>query len=215
MIVPGTAKLVFTISLNSDDANRTVVQNLGRAIVKKLTIKISGNEVMSSDDSDVFHCYNDLWKTVPERANGHYQEIDASDNRNTARIRVGAGNRDSSVAADKAIADVFGDRFFTPLDFELLESHMPFYQSALGDRLEYDYSRVIQAAGNANASYHIRGISLEDDMVTLPELARMIDNQYKGRLAILYDRVLRHRKMTMDKSSTLWNISLNVPARSM
>ena len=34
-------------------------------------------------------------------------------------------------------------------------------------------------------------------------------------LAILYDRVLRHRKMTMDKSNTLWNINLNVPARSM
>ena len=30
----------------------------------------------------------------PERANGHYQGIDASDNRNTTRIRVGAGNRD-------------------------------------------------------------------------------------------------------------------------
>ena len=43
----------------------------------------------------------------------------------------------------------------------------------------------------------------------------MIDNQYKGRLAILYDRVLRHRQMTMDKSNTLWNINLNVPARSM
>ena len=109
---------------------------------------------------------------------------------------------------------------FTPLDFELLESHMPFYQSALGDRLEYelplnDYSRVIQAAGDANASYHIGGISLEYDMVTLPELARMIDNQYKGRLAILYDRVLRHRKMTMNKSNTLWNINLNVLARCM
>ena len=71
-----------------------VVQNLGRAIVKKLTIKISGKEVMSIDDSDVFHCYNDLWKTAPERANGHYQGIDASDNRNTTRIRVGAGNGD-------------------------------------------------------------------------------------------------------------------------
>ena len=175
---------------------------------------------MSIDDSDVFHCNNDLWKTAPERENGNYQGIDASDNRNTTRIRVGAGNRDSSVAADKAIADVFGDGFFTPPDFELLESHMPFYQSALGDRLEYeltfnDYSRVIQAAGDANASYHIGGISLEYDMVTLPELAQMIDNQYKGRLAILYDRVLRHRKMTMDKSNTLWNINLNVPASSM
>ncbi|KAI0226473.1 hypothetical protein LSAT2_022989 [Lamellibrachia satsuma] len=43
----------------------------------------------------------------------------------------------------------------------------------------------------------------------------MIRNQYSGRLAILYDRVLRHRKITKDKSDTLWNINLNVPARSM
>ena len=97
---------------------------------------------------------------------------------------------------------------------------MPFYQSALGDRLGYeltftDCSRVIQATGDADASYHIGGISLEYDIVTLPEMARMIDNQYKSRLAILYDRVLRHWKMTMDKSNTLWNIKLNVPARRM
>ena len=215
VIVPGTA-----ITLASEDANRTVVQDLGRAIMKKLTIKIGGNEVMSIDDSDVFHYYNDLWKTSPETANGHYQGIDASDNRNTTRIPVSAGNGDSSVVADKAIADAFGDRFFTPLDFELLESHMPFHQSALDDRLEYElafiyYNRVIQAAGDVDASYHIGGISLEYDMVTLPMLAQMIDNQYKGRLAILYDRVLRHRKMTMDRSNTLWNINLNVSARSM
>ena len=62
VIVPGTARLAFRITLNSEDANRTVVQNLGRAIVKKIVIKISGNEVMSVDDSDVFNCYGDLWK---------------------------------------------------------------------------------------------------------------------------------------------------------
>ena len=50
-------------------------------------------------------------------------------------------------------------------------------------------------------------------MVTQPELARMIANQYGGRLAILYDRILRHRKISKDKSDTLCN--LNVPARSM
>ena len=145
VIVPGTARLAFTIMLSSEDANRTMVQNLGRAIDKKSTIKISGNEVMSIDDSDVFHCYNDLWKIAPETANCHYQGIDASDSRNTTRIRVGAGNRDSSVAADKAIADVFGDRFLTPLDFELLESHMPFYQSTLGDRPEYELTLMTTA----------------------------------------------------------------------
>ena len=118
--------------------------------------------VMSIDDSDVFRCYNDLWKTAPERANGLYQGIDASDNRNTTRIRVGAGNGDSSVVADKAIADAFGDRFFTPLVFELLESHMSFYQSALGEgsrissQLMFnDYNRVIQATGDVDASYRI------------------------------------------------------------
>ena len=131
-----------------------MVQNLGCAIVKKLTIKISGNEVMSIDDSGVFHCYKYLQKTAPERANGHYQGIDVSDNRNTMRIIVGAGNGDSGVAADKAIADAFGDRFFIPLDFELHENHMPFYHNALGDRLEYeltfnDYNRVIQADTDA------------------------------------------------------------------
>ncbi|MEW8689305.1 MAG: hypothetical protein AB2556_26075 [Candidatus Thiodiazotropha sp.] len=40
---------------------------------------------------------------------------------------------------------------------------MPFYQSALGDRLEYetfnDYSRVIHATGDADASYDTENIS--------------------------------------------------------
>ena len=52
-------------------------------------------------------------------------------------------------------------------------------------------------------------------MVTQPDLARQIRNQYGGRLAILYDRILRHRKITANKSDTLWNINLNVPARSV
>ena len=221
VIVLGTARLAFTIMLHSEDeANKTVVQNFGRAIVKKTAVKISGNEVLSIDDSDVYHCYNDLWKTASERKNDHYQCIDTSANRNATRIRINAGDKDASVAVDKTIAVAFGNRFCIPLDFELLESHMPFYQSALGDRLEYeltfkDYSNVVQATGDNDTSYSIENISLEYDMVTLPELARMISNQYKGRLAIMYDRVLRHRKISKDKSDTLWNINLNVPARSM
>ena len=160
VIVPGTARRAFKISLNSEDVNRTVVQNLGRAIMKKTVIKIS------VDDSDVFNCYGDLWKTALERKNDQYQGIDTSGNRNTTRIRIGAGNKDETVAADKAIADAFGNRFYIPLDFELLEGHMPFYQSALGDRLEYeltfnDYSRAIRATDDADASYGIENISLE------------------------------------------------------
>ena len=219
VIVPGTARLAFTISLTSTDANRTVVQNLGRAIVKKTTIKISGNEVMSIDDSDVYHCYMDLWKTTQERENAQYQGIDTSAHRNVTRLRVGAGNGTPN-AEDTAAADAVGNRYYVPLDFELLESHMPFYQSALGARLEYeltfnDYSRVIQATGDANASYTIEDISLEYDMVTQSELARSIRNQYTSKLAILYNRVLLRKKRPADKSDPLWNVDLGEPARSM
>lgn len=220
VIVPGTTRLAFTATIKSTNANRTVVQNLGRAIVKKMTIKISGNEVMSIDDSDIYHIYNDLWKTARERENAQYQGIDTTTGRNTTKLRIGAGDGDGNVAEDAAISDAYSNRFHIPLDFELLESHMPFYQSALGDRLEYeltfnDYSRVIQAAGDINASYDIENISLEFDMVTQSELARLIRNQYANRLTILYDRILRHRKIIKDKSDTLWNINMNVPARSM
>ena len=97
---------------------------------------------------------------------------------------------------------------------------MSFYQTSLGDRLQYelrfnDYSRVIIATGDANATYTINNISLKYDSVTQPELARLIRNQYMGRVSILYDRVLRHRKILSNKSDTLINISLNVSARSI
>ena len=104
VIVPGTARLGFRITLNSEDANRTVVQNLGRAIVKKTVIKISGNEVMSVDDSDVCNCYGNLWKTASERKNEQYLGIDTTGNRNTTRNCIDAGNKVETVAADKAIS---------------------------------------------------------------------------------------------------------------
>ena len=71
------------------------------------------------------------------------------------------------------------------------------------------------AIGDADASYDNENISLEYEIVTQPELARMIANQYNGCLAILYDLILRHRKISRDKSDSLWNINLNVPALSM
>ena len=93
-------------------------------------------------------------------------------------------------------------------------------EHCLGDRLKYeltfnDYSRVIVATGNSAASYKVEKVCLEFDMVSQLDLARQIRNHYAGRLAILYDQVLRHQKITTNKSDTLWNINLNVPARSM
>ncbi|CAG2207379.1 unnamed protein product [Mytilus edulis] len=215
VIVPGTTRLAFEIELTSTDDNATIYQNIGRTIVKKTTIRISGNEIMSIDDSDIYHCYVDLWKSTSERLNMAYQGIGET---NMLKHRVGADDK-ASDTGDEAIATAYGARFCIPLDFELLETHMPFYQAGLGDRLEYEltfnnYSNVIKST-DTSASYTIKNICLEFDMVTDAELARQIRQQVNGKMVILYDRILRHRKITKNKSDTLWNINLNVPARSM
>ena len=78
-IVPGTSKLSFKIQLKSDnDANRTIVNNLGRATVSKLEVKLEGRSIFTLDDSDVFLCYQDLWKTSQERSNAVYQGIQSA-----------------------------------------------------------------------------------------------------------------------------------------
>ena len=65
MIVPGSARLAFNISLEStEDANQTIVHNIGRAIIKKISIKIEGNEVYSLDDADVYNTFKDLWLKI-------------------------------------------------------------------------------------------------------------------------------------------------------
>ena len=55
VIVPGTTKLTFNISLWGTDANRTLVKNLGRNITRKLVVKLEGNEIISIDDCDIFY----------------------------------------------------------------------------------------------------------------------------------------------------------------
>ena len=75
VIVPGTVRLAFEIELNSSkDANKTLYQSIGRAMIKKTTIRISGMK-MSIDDSDICHCYVDLWKFPSELINVAHQGI--------------------------------------------------------------------------------------------------------------------------------------------
>ena len=50
VIVPGIANLFFNIKLDStDDKNRKLVSDIGRAIIKKLAVKFEGNEILSEE----------------------------------------------------------------------------------------------------------------------------------------------------------------------
>ena len=206
VIVPGMANLSFNIeSTSTVDANRTLVSNIGRAIVKKLAVKFEGNEIMSVNDFDVFACYRDLWKTKSEKRNAIQQGIISNDGcmENCIKLRINAGDKSTSNAQNKAIEDMYGNKFIIPLDFEMLDSAAPYYQAGLRNRLCYEltfnnYNRVTKSRVSSpkvpDAKYKIQDISLEYEIVTQPDLARSIRSEYQ-HMALLYDRIPRHRKI--------------------
>ena len=106
IIIPGMANLSFNIELTSStDLNRTLVSNIGRAIIKKLAVKFEGNEIMSIDDYDIFGCYRDLWKTASEKKTAINQGIISTDGFtvNCMKLRINAKDK-SPTARDNAIA---------------------------------------------------------------------------------------------------------------
>ena len=160
VMIPSTTKLTFNISLAGTDVSRTLVRNLGRNIIRKLVVKLEGNEIISIDDYYVLYSYYDYWKTTTERRNSVFQGIVEADSQteNAIKHRINATDK-SNNAKDQTLASIFDNRFCILLDFEILESSLPLYQYGLGSRLTYeltfaDFSDVIKAM-TPNATYTI------------------------------------------------------------
>ena len=79
VIIPGTTKLTFNITLAGTDVNRTLVGNLSRNIIRKLVVKLEGNEIISIDDYNILYSYYDSWKCTTERHNEVFQGIVETD----------------------------------------------------------------------------------------------------------------------------------------
>ena len=201
------------------------MSNIGRAIIKKLAVKFKGNEILSIDDFDIVACYQDLWKTKSEKRNAVRQGIitNGGCKNNYMKLRINNADKDPSNQQDNAIAITYRNKFIIPLDFEMLDSSAPYYQAGLRKRLCHEitfnnYNRVIKSVISApkvpDAKYEISNISLEYEIVTQPTLARSIKTEY-DKMALLYDRVLKHRQIPVNKSDTTWNWSFNTPCKSL
>ena len=183
VIIPSTTKLTFNISLAGTDVNRALVGNLGRNIIRKLVVKLEGNEIISTDDYDILYSYYDCWKTTTERINAVFQGIVESDGQTENAIKhwINATNKANN-AKDQTVASIYDNRFCIPLDFEILESILPLYQYDLGSRLMYeltfaDYSDVIKSM-DLDVTYTISNISLEFDTIINASLASQIRTEY-------------------------------------
>ena len=152
------------------------MENLGRNIIRKLVVKLEGNEITSIDDYNVLYSYYDCCKISTERRNAIFQGIVEADGQteNAIKHRINATDKANN-AKDQTVASIYDNRFCILLDFEILENSLPLYQYGLGSHLTYeltfaDYSDVIKAT-NPDATYMIFNISLEFDTIINASLA--------------------------------------------
>ena len=219
VFIPSTVKLTFNISLAGTDVNRTLVGNLGRNIIRKLVVKLGGNEIISTDDYDILYSYYDCWKCKTERLNSVFQGMVDADGQteNAVKHRINAGDKANN-AKDQTVASIYDNHFCIPLDFEILETSLPLYQYGLGSRLTYeltfaDYSDVIKST-NPDATYTISNISLEFYTVINASLASQIRTEYM-KSSILYHRILRAHIILLNKSDTSFSVDINSPSKSL
>ena len=219
VIIPSTTKLTFNISLVGADVNRTLVGNLDRNIIRKLVVKLEGNEIISTDDYDILYSYYDCWKCKTERLNSVFQGIVEADGQteNVIKHRINATDK-SNIAKDQTVASIYDNRFCIPLDFEILETSLLLYQYGLGSSLTYestfaDYSHVIKA-NKPDATYTISNISLEFDTIINASLASQIRTEYM-KSSILYDRILRACIIPLNNSDTSFSVDINSPSKSL
>ena len=219
VIIPSTTKLTFNISLAGTDVNRTLVGNLGRNIIRKLIVKLEGNEIISTDDYDILYSFYDCWKCKTERLHAVFQGIVETDGQteNAIKHRINAGDK-ANKAKDQTVESIYDNRFCILLDFEILESSLPLYQYGLDSCLTYeltfaDYSDVIKSM-DPDTTYTISNIKIEFDTIIIASLASQIGTEYM-KSSILYDRILRARIIPLNKSDTSFSVDINSPSKSL
>ena len=87
VLVTDTLKLSFNFDVSSNLVLKNdIVNNLARALIYRLEVKIGDQVVQDIYDYDIFHVYSDLWLTAKQRKKLIQQGIDDSQDINRNRI---------------------------------------------------------------------------------------------------------------------------------
>ena len=212
VIVPDTFKITFDLDIESTDKARSVVNNVGRALVKKKVLMLGSKEIDTINNSDIYDTYKDLYLSEKEREKKLLQGIRSV---NGLKTQVGAKKVDSTALTvttqENEIKKTLDKRFAIPLDFDFF-SH-PVYPYRLKEKLivrleSSSVENVILCTGDANVKYKLLDILLEYDAIFDEPYAKSIGEMFAGT-SILYTKVTSIHYQTLSKKKTTWKIDVN------
>ena len=223
VIAPGSFFVSFALKLKGKkDEARTVVSNIGRRIIKTFAIFFNDTEVLTIRNYDEIKTYLDFWLSKKDRARRVFQGIDDAE---ALKLRVNSKGATGD-AGKTAVAKTFENRFRIPIDFELLNDVGPYRQRSITDKLEIrltfnDKKAVVlgstptlAAAADADYDYSVSQIKIEFDQITSAALSSSMANVYQ-KLSMPYTRIVQHRFMSISKSDSVVNLSINTSSKSL
>ena len=219
VLVPGSLALRFGIDLSGGHANTFLVQNVSRALVKKMVVKFAGTILQDTADYDLFKIYEDLFLSQEQRDEMIREGIQSED---LCKIRSNAGDKKASgVDTEKKLNQIYGSKYRIRLDHEILTDHGIFYPQALYDDLVFeltlsDAAQVVKGSDPTKLKYKLTNIQIEYEMLHSPQLAEEAESVYSSGKEFAYDHVHREKVIPIQKGSDARiNIKVNVQSRSL
>ena len=98
-----------------------------------MAVKFKGNEILSMEDLDMFTFCQGLWKMKLEKRNAVRQGIISNDGciLNCIKLRINTKDKRDGNTLDKDISHTYRNKFIIPINFRMLDSTMPYYQSGV------------------------------------------------------------------------------------
>ena len=214
--VPNSIYLSADITLSGSDKN-IVVSNIGRYLIKKLSIKIGAETVFILDDYNLFMNYRELWLTKTQRDNMIFQGIQSN---NLNRLRSGASNAVKTNAFDNMLFSIYKNKYKIPLDFELINDYGPLYKFGLAEDIIFEITfapiaEVILTADTKDWNYKLSNICLEYDTVTDGNIASTIQTQYNQGYSVLYDFIDKFKTVNIEANDEVIHENINFPRKSI
>ena len=95
VIIPDTVKITFNLNIESTDKARSVVNNVGRALVKKKVLMLGSKDIDIINNSDIYDTYKDLYLSQKEREE---KLIQGTQPANGLKARVGGCKKTDGTA---------------------------------------------------------------------------------------------------------------------
>ena len=221
VIVPGSVKLIFDLIV-SGHANNTVVNNIGRNLVKKLKVLFGGETLQDTNRYDLFQTYHDLFLETEDREDRLRQGISSV---NMRKLRTEAGDKVESDAKEVALSKVHGKRYEIPLDHPVICDNGSLYPRALTHDLTFEITlpEVNDIVNHDKAeekktppNYKLENIELEYHCIKSDQLALEAMATYETGKGFYYENVHHLKNFEISKpNDSIINEKVDTSRRSM